>query len=333
MAAGSGSRLFELTRERPKCLIPICNTPMIWYPINLLLANKFEEIIIVVKESEKRDVEQYIHKAFNARSDASFDFMAIDDDWDFGTAHSLRNLISKTKSDLLVISCDTLTETPLYNLANVHRAMNSAITCLMSDRYTSINDIIKKVNKNDERDFIGVDPSDNRLVFISNEKDIEDELCLYRGQLSRFPHLRLYTNLVDAHTYIISRDALKHLETHLSISMIRCELLPLLVRKQIKQMHDVKAAFSDQLYDVSEGDEEGVERFNILHEPLRTGCFMHHTKDFCVRLNSIHNYIAYNKAVFESFSGAIPKGDITTCKISQMTQVCLQGDETCVVCT
>lgn len=42
MAAGKGSRMTELTLKRPKCLLPIGNLPMVWYPIRLLERSGFQ---------------------------------------------------------------------------------------------------------------------------------------------------------------------------------------------------------------------------------------------------------------------------------------------------
>ena len=42
MAAGSGSRMYPLTENIPKALLPVGNLPMIWYPIRLLEKAGFE---------------------------------------------------------------------------------------------------------------------------------------------------------------------------------------------------------------------------------------------------------------------------------------------------
>ena len=39
------------------------------------------------------------------------------------------------------------------------------------------------------------------------------------------------------------------------------------------------------------------EYFDILSEPESVGCYVHHTDSFTVRVNQLHNYIKYNKAV------------------------------------
>ena len=42
MAAGKGSRLSDLTLTKPKCLLPIANRPMLFYPLKALENAKFE---------------------------------------------------------------------------------------------------------------------------------------------------------------------------------------------------------------------------------------------------------------------------------------------------
>ncbi len=44
MAAGRGSRMTDLTHDRPKCLLPICNRPMIWFSFKMLENAGFEGI-------------------------------------------------------------------------------------------------------------------------------------------------------------------------------------------------------------------------------------------------------------------------------------------------
>ena len=39
------------------------------------------------------------------------------------------------------------------------------------------------------------------------------------------------------------------------------------------------------------------EYFEVLSEVESVGCYVHKTQDFTVRVNQLHNYIKYNKAV------------------------------------
>lgn len=36
LAGGRGTRMNDLTSDIPKCLLPIGNKPMIWYPVKML---------------------------------------------------------------------------------------------------------------------------------------------------------------------------------------------------------------------------------------------------------------------------------------------------------
>ena len=42
MAAGKGSRMTELTARKAKCLLPVANLPLVWYPIQLVEKSGFQ---------------------------------------------------------------------------------------------------------------------------------------------------------------------------------------------------------------------------------------------------------------------------------------------------
>ena len=46
LAGGRGSRMYPLTEDCPKALLPVANRPLIWYPVHLLESNGFEGIIL-----------------------------------------------------------------------------------------------------------------------------------------------------------------------------------------------------------------------------------------------------------------------------------------------
>merc|ERR1719232_1443496 len=107
---------------------------------------------------------------------------------------------------------------------------------------------------------------------------------------------------------------------------MRCELLPLLVRKQIKQIVNTNyTAFADRLYSKIQHTEEDSkypdEYFDILCERESVGCYIHNTDTFTLRVNQLHNYIKYNRAVSENMDDIIPKNDMSTCQVHKMTQV------------
>lgn len=48
LAAGRGSRMYPLTEDYPKALLPVGNMPLIWYPIKLLENSGFKGWVIIV---------------------------------------------------------------------------------------------------------------------------------------------------------------------------------------------------------------------------------------------------------------------------------------------
>lgn len=48
LAAGNGSRMSELSGERPKCLLPIGPLPLVWYPLHMLQAHGFQGLMVSI---------------------------------------------------------------------------------------------------------------------------------------------------------------------------------------------------------------------------------------------------------------------------------------------
>lgn len=88
LAAGRGNRFPDLIGSRPKCLLPIGPYPMIFYPLHMLQTHGFTEIIVVVLESERSEIQQALERS---SLKAKLDFATIPDS-EFGTADSLKHI-------------------------------------------------------------------------------------------------------------------------------------------------------------------------------------------------------------------------------------------------
>ncbi|XP_046670940.1 translation initiation factor eIF-2B subunit gamma-like [Homalodisca vitripennis] len=129
MAGGKGSRMTELTAKRPKCLLPIGNFPMVWYPIRLFERSGFEEVIIVVLESIKNEVQTALERT---GLKIRLEIVGIPTGEDWGTADTLRHLedINRIKSDVIVVSCDLITDVDLSAVLNLFRQHDASLTSL-----------------------------------------------------------------------------------------------------------------------------------------------------------------------------------------------------------
>lgn len=219
----------DLTSSIPKPLLPVGNKPLIWYPLNLLERVGFEEVIVVTT----RDVQKVLCAEFKMKMKP--DIVCIPDEADMGTADSLRHIYPKLKTDVLVLSCDLITDVALHEVVDLFRAYNASLAMLMRKGQDSLEPVPGQKGKKktvEQRDFIGVDNTGKRLLFMANEADLDEELVIKGSILQKYPRIHFHTGLVDAHLYCLKKYVVDFLMENKSITSIRSELIPYLVRKQ-----------------------------------------------------------------------------------------------------
>ncbi|MHA2250405.1 MAG: sugar phosphate nucleotidyltransferase [Candidatus Kariarchaeaceae archaeon] len=125
LAGGIGSRLFPLTQERPKPLIPIVNRPMLDYAIELLYNAGIRKIIIAVKylgEQIRDWIEQHDY------SDIEIIIPDIDPR---DTADAVRKCAKYINSNFIVTMADIVTNLDLKTAINYHETVSPLVTiCL-----------------------------------------------------------------------------------------------------------------------------------------------------------------------------------------------------------
>lgn len=231
MAAGKGSRMTEITSGCPKCLLPVGNLPLIFYPLYMLKQAGFQDVIVIVPEVAKTKLTE----ALSGKLDMKLDVVAIPSQEEWGTADSLRHIKSKIKTDIIVVTCDLVTDFSLRELADVFRAHDASLAVLLSVIPPSLVDASVpgyKGKQRGEKDIIGIDSSSGRLVLLNSEADFEEEIPMKLSLLRRNPVIQVYSNLVDGHVYIMKKWLLDYLADNEHISTLKGELLPVLVKKQ-----------------------------------------------------------------------------------------------------
>lgn len=91
LAGGRGSRYPDLIGDRPKCLLPIGPFPMIFYPLHMLQKHGFSEIIVIVLESERSEIQQTLERT---PIKAKLDFVTLPDS-NYGTANALKHIYDR----------------------------------------------------------------------------------------------------------------------------------------------------------------------------------------------------------------------------------------------
>uniref|UniRef100_A0A3P9KWD7 Translation initiation factor eIF2B subunit gamma n=1 Tax=Oryzias latipes TaxID=8090 RepID=A0A3P9KWD7_ORYLA len=322
MAAGGGSRMTDLTYNTPKAMLPVGNKPLIWYPLNLLERVGFEEVIVITtKEVQKM---MSMDPKIKVEVKMKLDVVCIQEDGDMGTADALRHIQQKIKTDILVVSCDLITDVALHEVVDLFRAHNATLAMLMSKAHEFTETVPGQKGKKktaEQRDFVGVDQSGQRLLFMANEADLEDGLSLRKSVIRKHPRMHIRTGLVDAHLYCLKKAVVDFLSENKSISSIRGELLPYLVRKQFSKTANcekIKDDCEDQTQKKSSTDDEVVissRDESLLQRAQELSCWNDHRGDMseayhggklrcyvhileqglCCRVNTLAAYIEANR--------------------------------------
>lgn len=333
MAGSRGSQMNDLTSSIPKPLLPVGNKPLIWYTVNMLERAGFKDVIIITLSS----IVQGVRQALTSCKSISPDIVGISEDLDWGTLDSLRHIKEKIKTDLLILSCDLLTDFPLHQLADVHRINDTALTMLLAPARPDIESVpgvkTKKRQKRD-REIIGLGGVDSkcRVVFLENEADIEDEFFpLRRSLFKQQPHIHVRTDLNDVHAYIMKKWLIDYIAASYRTSL-RNELLPYLAKKQWKRVESSKPNDQTLLLDpsndhisqekdiyscMSKNTQSGqvydlslkTELDNTLRKSSRTTLSVYaciYEEGFCMRVNTMPSYVETNRLVTKILPAIAP---------------------------
>ncbi|XP_076000953.1 translation initiation factor eIF2B subunit gamma [Genypterus blacodes] len=257
MAAGGGSRMTDLTYNTPKAMLPVGNKPLMWYPLNLLERVGFEEVIVITT----KEVQKMMGADSKIKLDVKMklDVVTVQEDGDMGTADALRHIQQKIKTDILVVSCDLITDVALHEVVDLFRAHNATLAMLMSKAHEFTETVPGQKGKKktaEQRDFVGVGESGKRLLFMANEADLEEGLSIRRSIVKKHPRMHIKTGLVDAHLYCLKKAVVDFLSENKFISSIRGELVPYLVRKQFSTALNSQK-LKDDVEDQSEKNNDG----------------------------------------------------------------------------
>lgn len=128
-----------------------------------------------------------------------------------------------------MVSCDLVTAFPLHTLTLFHHAHHSTITALFYQPPKMDEDLVRKKTTGMmvERDLLGL-TEQSRIVLFSSQADLEENLELKHSMLqeyvcrglvrlshnfllNRYPHVKVSSQLIDAHLYLVKRWVIDYL--------------------------------------------------------------------------------------------------------------------------
>lgn len=192
------------------------------------------EATIVCLESERSDIQQTLEKT---DLKIRLDFATIPSDKDFGTADSLKHIHDRIQRDVLVISCDVITNANLYPFMNSFREHNASFVSLLLPGGQEKGVVVPgpKTKYKPERDLIGIHPETNRFLFFAAVSDFEERLNLPGHLLRKHGRITIHSRLLDGHIYLLRKWVLDFLVRSRSFYTLKGELLPYIVRKQMSR--------------------------------------------------------------------------------------------------
>ncbi|XP_072366830.1 translation initiation factor eIF2B subunit gamma isoform X3 [Scyliorhinus torazame] len=281
MAAGGGSRMMDLTSNIPKPLLLVGNKPLIWYPLNLMERLGFEEVIVVTTREVQKQLPQMDSKM-------KLDTVCIPEDTDMGTADSLRQIHGKIKTDVLVVSCDLITDAALHEVIDLFRAHDATVSMLMRKAHDFTEPVPGQKGKNKEaeqRDFVGVDDTCKRLLFMANEADLDDELVIRKSLMQKYPRMHIKTALVDAHLYCMKKWVLDFLLENKFVYLFAKDIFSFAKEDDLLNLAREKSFWNDHHGDM-----------NDPYHGTKLRCYVHIMKEgICYRVNTLASYIEANR--------------------------------------
>uniref|UniRef100_A0A1Q3G1K0 Translation initiation factor eIF2B subunit gamma n=1 Tax=Culex tarsalis TaxID=7177 RepID=A0A1Q3G1K0_CULTA len=324
-AAGKGSRFPEVLENRPKCLLPIGPYPLIWYPLRMLHGHGFVDVIVIVQEHEKMEIQSKLERT---SLKLKIDFCTVLDDSDVGTAEALRLIADRIKTDVLLVSCDVITDFSLCNVLKQFRQQDASVVSLLMHSAPSCTGPVPgvRMKHKSEKDLFAVCPQTNRLVFMGSESDFENGFELPGHLLRQHEKFDVLSGLVDAHIYVAKKWVIDILKTNPVLSTIKGELLPYIIKKQMCEQK------SNLLQDASAKMNKNSET-----EPDTIKCFVTIAPNtsFGLRVNTLPSFYQANQHIYQVFETItnMPVSNLVmkTCDVrsTQMTQTTV-GEQTTI---
>eukprot|EP01129_Flabellula_baltica_P004706 TRINITY_DN1660_c0_g1_i1.p1 TRINITY_DN1660_c0_g1~~TRINITY_DN1660_c0_g1_i1.p1 ORF type:complete len:441 (+),score=104.52 TRINITY_DN1660_c0_g1_i1:33-1325(+) len=286
LAGGKGRRLNPLTKEIPKSLLPVANRPILSYLLEMLDHLLIDDVILITNESNQESIQEFLQ---SEKSKVRVDTVVVSDY--MGTAGSLLHIKDRIHKDFVVVSGDIIVSPDqIYPFLDLHRLEDAAVTVHLFPN-TGLN-VQKKGKSNVPKviDYIGLD-NNNRVITFQSNTDPNSPECITvkKSVLRKFPNVKIYSKLRDAHLYAFSNWTLDFLEKHQSlIQSIKSDFIPLLVRAQYRSKLTKDLDLPENNYSNRNSDLESDK------DRIKCFAFLNY-RGYCTRSNNLEHYVAANR--------------------------------------
>lgn len=197
LAGGFGTRLQPLTFTRPKPLMPIINKPMIMHIIDKL-PKEIDKVLLAVNY-KKEQLEQYFENY-----DVGIEVKLIEEKEALGTGGAIKNLEKYINGTFLCFNGDIITSLDISKFLKFHKKKKGIGTIAL-----------REVEDPTAYGVIGIDENNKIYKFLEKPKKEE-----------------IFSNLINAGTYVLEQDILDFIESGKKVSIER-EVYPFVLDKSL----------------------------------------------------------------------------------------------------
>ncbi|KAF2134610.1 nucleotide-diphospho-sugar transferase [Dothidotthia symphoricarpi CBS 119687] len=205
------TRFSPFTLERPRCLLPLANTPLIEYTFEFL-ANAGVEEVFVYCGAHREQVEDYINQSIWSARSSPFSKLEIIQSTSHSIGDAMRDLDSKNLlvGDFLLVYGDVVSNLPLEGALAAHRARKA------KDKNAIMTMVLREAGTNHRSKARGaspvfvIDPTKDRCLHFEQmpNRDQTHFLSIDPELLSEHQELEVRQDLIDCGIDICTPDVL-----------------------------------------------------------------------------------------------------------------------------
>ena len=219
LAGGVGSRLFPLTKYRPKPLVPICNYTMLDWNFFVLATHGITRVIVVVKYLGQQ-IREHIEK-ITSKVHPQMEILVPEVD-SKDTADALRLVASYLQTEnFFVTMADIVTNIDLQKMAEFHLSKGGIAT------------ISLKTINNQPKQFGVILLDDKSQILHFLEKPLPQELYLTTLVFQHRESVSYHSNLINSGIYCFKREILDILLSFKDLMDFGKHVFPFLLERKL----------------------------------------------------------------------------------------------------
>lgn len=194
-----GDNLYPLTEDMPLAALPVGNRPLLSYQLEMLQrAGSFGEVLVVTNDRHLSRLEAVVSEY---RGPLRIELVVVEEG--AGSADALRTLRGRGRlaGDFALISGDTISDVPFQKIAAMHQLHGASVTVLLKQQPPRPAADKKKARDLDGTDFVGIDESRQRLLYLESAADCDGGvITVSESMLRAHPHLEAHSALAEHRT-------------------------------------------------------------------------------------------------------------------------------------